>query len=72
MAVYTLTTRIIDESGCVRDVKQAPFLVLDEDECLEEAEKELLELAEQLEELAEEIALARHDKHHRHHHWWMP
>lgn len=71
MAIYTLTARII-ESGQVRAVRQAPFAVLEPGEDDRDLERELLEQAEQLERLAEEIALARFDPQHRHHHWWMP
>lgn len=72
MPVYTLTSRIIDQSGCVRDVKQAPFAVLCEGEGWDDLQRELLDYAEQLEQLAREIALAQFDPGHRHHHWWMP
>lgn len=72
MAIYTLTVRLIDQWGQVADVRQAPFLVLDPDEDSGDAQRELLDKAEQLEDLAREIGYARFDKGHRHHHWWMP
>jgi hypothetical protein len=72
MAIYTLTARILDESGQVRDVRQAPFAVLEPGEDDRDLERELLESARQHEELAAEIAAARHDPHHHHHHWWEP
>lgn len=72
MAICTLTVRIIDQWGVVQDVRQAPFYVLGPDEDSGDAQRELLDRAEQLERLAEQIGEARFDKQHRHHHWWMP
>ena len=72
MPLYTLTSRVLDDCGCVRAVKQAPFFVLCEGEGYDDAERQLLDAAEQLEELAEEIAEAQFNPDHHHHHWWLP
>jgi hypothetical protein len=72
MAVYTLTARVLDESGQVRDVRQAPFAVLEPGQDYSDLEDELLDQAKRLEELAGEIAAAQFDENHRHHHWWLP
>ena len=72
MAVYTLTSRVLDGSGQVRDVRQAPFAVLEPGQDVSDLVDELLDEAKRLEELAGEIAAAQYDAQHRHHHWWLP
>ena len=71
MAVNILTVRVISD-GEVLAVRQAPFLVLREGESREQGEVELYRLAEALIDEAGELERARHDPHHRKHHWWMP
>jgi hypothetical protein len=71
VAVYTLTARIIDGSGCVRDVRQAPFAVLEPGQDVSDLERQILDEAKRLEDLAAEIAAAQFDPQHRHHHWWQ-
>lgn len=72
MTVYTLTARVLDESGQVRAVKQAPFLVLDPAQELEQAAADLEQAAKDLEAAAADLEAAAHDESHRHHHWWLP
>jgi hypothetical protein len=73
MAIYTLTARIIHkESGQVRDVRQAPFLVLEPGQSPDSALAELEEAILRLDEIADDIRAARFDSEHRHHHWWVP
>lgn len=72
MAVRILTVRVFDQFGQVRDVRQVPFLVLGDGEDADGAERELLDMASQLERVAQQIAEARFDPQHRHHHWWLP
>jgi hypothetical protein len=71
MPVSVLTTRVIDASGQVTAVHQAPFLVLDPEEELEAALAELEQAIADVEAAAEELLTARHDEHHPHHHWWQ-
>lgn len=70
MAIFTLTARMLDAGGQVVDVKQAPFAVLEPGQDFADLEDELLDEAKRLERLAEEIAAARFDRDHEHHHWW--
>jgi hypothetical protein len=72
VAIFTLTARVLDGSGCVRDVRQAPFAVLEPGQDFSDLEDELLDAAKRLEALATEIAAAQFDESHRHHHWWLP
>jgi hypothetical protein len=72
MPVYTLTARILDESGQVRAVKQAPFLVLDQAQELAQAALDLEKAAADLEQAAADLEAAAHDENHEHRHWWLP
>ena len=71
MAVYTLTARVLDESGQVRSVTQAPFQVLSPQDDLEQAAKDLEQAAKDLEEAAKDLEEAAHDETHPQHHWWQ-
>ena len=71
MPVYTLTSRIIDGSGQVRAVKQAPFRVCEPGEDEEQAARDLEQAAKDLEEAAKDLEEAAHDETHKHHHWWV-
>ncbi len=71
MTVYTLTARVLDESGQVRAVKQVPFCVLDPAQALEQAALDLEKAAADLEAAAAELLAAEHDEQHHHHHWWV-
>jgi hypothetical protein len=72
MAVFTLTSRVLDGSGQVRAVKQAAFQVLNPDEDLEEAARDLEQAAKDLQEAARDLEEAARDESHPKHHWWLP
>lgn len=71
MAVYTVTSRILDGSGTVTAVKRAAFLVCGDDDDRDEAERDLERAARDLEEAAADLEAAAHDESHPHHHWWV-
>ena len=72
MAVYTVTSRVIDGSGQVTAVKQAPFQVLSPGDDLEQAARDLERAARDLEEAAADLEAAARDESHPKHHWWRP
>ena len=71
MPVSVLTSRVLDGDGHVTAVAMRPFLVLDPGEDTAEAEAELRRVIVELQALAADLEVARHDEHHPHHHWWL-